>query len=76
MFSNENKKCNNNNADIDTNLITVNNFFAHLIKEISITRYSNNKQLMSTFSPYEIYQYSDAMLKHLPEKLLKKLQVI
>ena len=29
---------------------------------------------MPTFSPYEIYQYSDAMLKHLPEKALKKLQ--
>ena len=26
---------------------------------------------MPTFSPYEIYQYSDAMLKHLPEKALK-----
>ena len=29
---------------------------------------------MPTFSPYKIYQYSDAMLKHLPEKSLKKLQ--
>ena len=29
---------------------------------------------MPTFSPYEIQQYSDAMLKHLPEKSLKRLQ--
>ena len=29
---------------------------------------------MPKFLPYEIYQYSDAMLKHLPEKVLKKLQ--
>ena len=29
---------------------------------------------MPTFSPYEICQYSDAMLKHLPEKSLKKLR--
>ena len=29
---------------------------------------------MPTFSSYEIYQYSDAILKHLPEKLLKELQ--
>ena len=39
------------NSDIDTDLITVNNFFAHLIKEISVTRYGSNKQLMATFSP-------------------------
>ena len=57
----------------DTDQIIVNNFFAHLIKEISITHYGNDKQLMPTFSPCEIYQYSDTMLKHLPEKSLKKL---
>ena len=39
------------NSDRDTDLITVKNFFAHLIKEISVTRYGNNKQLMPTFSP-------------------------
>ena len=53
---------------------TVNNFFVHLVKEISITKYGNDKQLIPTFSPYEIYQYSDAMLKHLPEKFLKKVE--
>ena len=73
MFSNE-KKVTNNDVDIDTDLITVNNFFVHLIKEISITRYNNNRQLMPMFLPYEIYQYSDAVLKYLPEKSLKKLQ--
>ena len=74
MLSNENKKSKNDANDIDDDLITVNNFLAHFIKEISITRYGNDKQLMPTFSPSEIYQYSDAMLKHLPEKALKKLQ--
>ena len=29
---------------------------------------------MPTFSPYEIYQYSDVMLKHLPEESLKIIQ--
>ena len=58
--------------DIDTDLITVNNFFAHLVKEISVTRYRNDKQLMPTFSPHEIYQYLDSMLKHLPKNTLKK----
>ena len=74
MLSNENKNGTDEANDIDDSLITVNNFFAHFIKEISITRYGNDKQLMSTFSSYEIYQYSDAMLKHLPEKALRKLQ--
>ena len=36
-----------------------------------ITHYGNNKQLIPTFSLYEIYQHLDAMLKHLPKKVLK-----
>ena len=60
--------------DIDADLITVNNFFVHFIKEISLRSYGNDKQLMPTFSPYEIYQYSDTMLKHLPKNALKKIE--
>ena len=67
------KKC-DNNSDIDADLITVNNFFAHWIKEISITRYSSDKELAPTFSPWEMYQYSDQMLKQLPIDALKTLQ--
>ena len=47
-----------------------NNFFTHWVKEINVTKYDTNKQS----TPQEIYQYSDAMLKHLPEKYLKKLR--
>ena len=36
------KKKSDNTADIDNDLITVNNFFAHWIKEV-------------TFSPWEVY---------------------
>ena len=32
------KKATNEAADIETDLITVNNLFAHFVKEISITR--------------------------------------
>ena len=63
------KKSSDKDADIDANLITVNNFFAHLIKEIIVTKYGNDKQLI----PYEIYQYYYSMLKHLPKDSLKKL---
>ena len=52
-------------------MITVNNFFAHFVKEISITKYGSDKELILIFSPYEIYQYSDSMLKHLPVETLK-----
>ena len=66
------KKSSNANSDIDADLITENSFFTHLIKEISITRYGRNKQLILTFSTYEIYQYSDRMLKHLPKNSFEK----
>ena len=68
------KNSSDKDDDIDADLITVNNFFVHLIKEISGTRYGNDKQLIPTFSRYEIYQYSDSMLKHLTKDSLKKLE--
>ena len=60
-------KATNETNDIDTDLITVSNFFGHLIKEISVTKCENDKKLIPKFSPYEIYQYSDSMLKYLPK---------
>ena len=68
------KKRTNINADIGTDLITVNNFFVHWIKEISITKYETNIELIPTSTPLEIYQYSDSMLKHLPPDLLVVIQ--
>ena len=60
-------KATNALADIDSDMITVNNFFGHLVKEISITRYGHDKQLIPPFPSYETYQCSDTMLKHLPK---------
>ena len=68
------KKKSSNTADIDADLIPVNNFFAHWVKEVSITKYGSGKELPPTFTPWEVYQYSDAMLKHLPLDSLKLLQ--
>ena len=68
------KKKLSNTADIDADLIPVNNFFAHWVKEVSITKYGSDKELSPTFTPWEVYQYSDAMLKHLPLDSLKPLQ--
>ena len=36
--------------------------------------YGSDKELIPTFPPYEIYQYSGAMVKHLPKDSLKKLE--
>ena len=41
---------------------------------ISVTKYGSDKELIPTFSPYETYQYSDAMLKHLPKDALKTIE--
>ena len=55
-------------------MINVNNSFAHWIKEISITKYGSDKELLPTFSLWEVYQYSDQMLKHLLSNALKTMQ--
>ena len=66
------KNKSNNSSDIDDDIITVNNFFAHWVKETSITKYGSDRELPPTFSPWEIYQYSDQILKHLPKDELKQ----
>ena len=68
------KKKFNNSSDIDDHLITVNNFFAHWVKEISIRKYGSGRELPLTFSPWEIYKYYDQMLKYLPKDSLKAIQ--
>ena len=44
------------------------------MKEISITKYGSDKELPPTFSPWEVYQYSDQIVKHLPKHSLKTIQ--
>ena len=68
------KKNSNTARDIDTDMIPINNFFIHFVKEIRITKYGSDKELIPTFSPYQTYQYTDSMLKHLPEKALKTIE--
>ena len=68
------KKATNQNSYIDNDLITVSNFFTHLVKEMSITKYGSNKNLIPTFSLHETYQHAGAMLKHLPKDALKTIE--
>ena len=48
------KKLSNKASGTDGDLITVNKFFSHLIKEISITKYGSKKELIPMFSSYKI----------------------
>ena len=62
------KKQTNNANNILGTEITVNNFFAHWIKEIDIKRLGDDVPILPTTNTVEIYKYSDAMLKHMPKK--------
>ena len=64
------KKRTNAAQDIDATKITVNNFFAHWLKEVNIKRYPDDIRILPTNNTVDIYRYSAKMLKHLPAKLL------
>ena len=68
------KKPANVAQNLADNIITVNKFFAHWIKEINIINCGTDKNLIPTATPLEIYQYSDSMFKHLPKDALKKIE--
>ena len=66
------------NTNVANNLtatdITVNNFFAHWIKEIDIKRLGDDTPILPTTNTVEIYKYSDAILKHIPKNALAVIQ--
>ena len=68
------KKKTNVANDISATEITVNNFFAHWIKEIDIKQLGDDVPVLPTTNTIEIYKYSDAMLKHVPKKALKVIE--
>ena len=65
------KKKSNPANDVGDDLMTVNNFSVHFIQEIDIRRYSDDVRILPTINIVDIYRYSDAMLKHMPDKALK-----
>ena len=67
------KKTNKANA-IDANMIPVNNFFTHWIKDVNIKRYGDDIAILPINKTLDIYRYSDAMLKHLPDDVLATFQ--
>ena len=48
------RKSSNVTQDLHPNLLPVNNFFAHWIKEVDIITYGSNKSLIPTITPQEV----------------------
>ena len=66
-------KNSNKAQQMDANTITVNNFFGHWFTDIDIRRYPDDMMILPTNNSVNIYQYSNAQMKYLPEKSVKKL---
>ena len=52
------------------NVITVNIFFCHWLKETDAKRYPDDVRILPTNNIVEIYQYAAQQLKHFPSKSL------
>ena len=54
-------------------ITTANNVFRHWFTDIDIRRYPADKRILPTNNSVDIYQYSNAQMKYLPEKSVKTL---
>ena len=62
-------KKSNKALQMDANMITVNNFFGHWFTDIDIRRYPDEMMILPINNTDDIYQYSNAQMKYLPENL-------
>ena len=63
----------NKTQAIDDEMMTVNNFFGHWFMDIDLSRYPDDMLILPTNNSISIANYSNAQMKYLPEKSLKKL---
>ena len=68
------RKISDKAAAIDDDIIPVNNFFAHRIKDLNIKRYGDDIAVLPINKTFDNYRYSESMLKHLPDDVLKTFQ--
>ena len=73
MFAVKIYKKSNKAQQMDANMITVNNFFGHWFTDIDIRRRPDDMRILPTNNSVDIYQHSNALMKYLPEKSVKKL---
>ena len=57
----------NKAAQMDGDVITVNNFFRHWTTDIGIIRYPYDTRNLPTNNNVEVYQFSNSQLKYLPK---------
>ena len=50
---------------IPAGMVTVNNFFGQLLKEIDMKSYGDDLQILPVSNSTKVYKYSNAMLKHI-----------
>ena len=60
-------------AQLDANMITVNNFFGHWFTDIDVRRYPDDMMILPTSNSVSIANYSNAQMKHVPAKSVKKI---
>ena len=63
----------NKSLQMDAQMMTVNNFFGHWFTDIDIRRYPDDMRILPMNDCVDIYQYSNAQMKYLSEKSVKKL---
>ena len=63
----------NKALQMDVQMIIVNKFFGHWFTDIYIRRYPDDLRILPTDNSVDVYQYSNAQMKYLPEKSVEKL---
>ena len=58
---------------MEAQMMTVNNSFGDWFTDFDVRRYPDDMGILPTNNSVDIYQYSNAQMKYLPEKLVKKL---
>ena len=66
-------KKSNKALKLDAQMMTVNIFFGHWFTDIDISRYPDDMRILPANNSVNIYQYSNAQIKCLPENSVKKL---
>ena len=67
-------KKSNKTAQLDDELMPVNNFFCRWFTEIDIKRYPDDVKLLPTDKTITIYDYANAQLNYLPKDSVKKIR--
>ena len=68
------RKRTNKTTSIDDDMIPVNNFFAHWVKDVTVKRYGDDIAVLPISTTLDIYRYSESMLKQLRDDVLATFQ--